>query len=145
MAVIAAVPAAGSWLIFWTLGRRRPAVKPTCRSAGRFAEPLGDDEVAAIVDHGLGAQCPPFLVVLLTSRHHHRPSAAYGLAQGITLDEAGQIVLPLTCSSPSPPPNGSRQLTDAGVDLYKHDASPPRAPGLRSSPARAASIAARRS
>ncbi len=40
MAVIAAAPAAGSWLIFWTLSRRRLAVKPTCRSAGRFASPL---------------------------------------------------------------------------------------------------------
>ena len=32
--------AAGSWLIFWTPSRRRLAVKPTCRSAGRFASPL---------------------------------------------------------------------------------------------------------
>jgi hypothetical protein len=43
-----------------------------------------------------------------TSRHHHRPSGAYGLAQGITGDEADQIVMPLTltCSSPSPRPMG---------------------------------------
>jgi hypothetical protein len=40
MAVIALAPAAGSWLIFWTPSRRRLAVKPTCRSAGRFASPL---------------------------------------------------------------------------------------------------------
>ena len=40
MAVIAAVPAAGSWLIFWTPSRRRLAVKPTCGSAGSFASPL---------------------------------------------------------------------------------------------------------
>jgi hypothetical protein len=51
--------------------------------------------------------------------------------------------LTLTCSSPSPPPNGSRQLTDAEAGLDKHDASPP-SPRLRSPPARAASIAARR-
>ena len=36
MAVIAAAPAAGSWLIFWTPSRRRLAVKPTCRSAESF-------------------------------------------------------------------------------------------------------------
>jgi hypothetical protein len=61
---------------------------------------------------------------------HHRPSGAYGLAQGITADEADQIVMPLTltCSSPSPPPNGSRQLTDAQAGLHKHDASPPSPP-----------------
>ena len=35
IAVIAAAPAAGSWLIFWAPSRRRLAVKPTCRSAGR--------------------------------------------------------------------------------------------------------------
>ncbi len=54
------------------------------------------------------------------SRHHHRPSGAYGLAQGITGDEADQIVMPLTltCSWPSLPPNGSRQLTDAEAGLY---------------------------
>ncbi len=40
MAVIAAAPSAGSWLIFWTSSRRRLAVKPACRSAGRFDSPL---------------------------------------------------------------------------------------------------------
>jgi hypothetical protein len=58
-----------------------------------------------------------------TSRHHHRPSGAYGLAQEITVDEADQIVMPLT-PHPSPArrhrprPNGSRQLTDAKAGLY---------------------------
>jgi hypothetical protein len=65
MAVIAAAPAAGSWLIFWTLSRRRLAVKPTFRSAGRFPSPLPMPKSTGIVDDGLGAQRSPFLVVLL--------------------------------------------------------------------------------
>jgi hypothetical protein len=48
------------------------------------------------------------------------PSGTYGLAQGITVDEADKIVMPLTPHMlvAIGPPNGSRQLTDAEVDSY---------------------------
>src|SRR2546421_5780836 len=65
IAVIAAAPAAGSWLIFWTPSRRRLAVKPTCRSAGRFASPLPMPKSTGVVDGGLGPERPVELVILL--------------------------------------------------------------------------------
>jgi hypothetical protein len=48
------------------------------------------------------------------------PSGAFSLAQGVTVDEADKIVMPLAprLLVAIGPPNGSRQLTDAEVDRY---------------------------
>ena len=61
-------PSAGSWLIFWTSRRRRAAVKPAARSAGRFCSRLPMPKSPGVVDGGLGPQRLPFLVVLLDLR-----------------------------------------------------------------------------
>ena len=39
--VNACAPRMGSWLMVWTPSRRRLAVKPICRSAGRLVSRLG--------------------------------------------------------------------------------------------------------
>ena len=39
-AVTASAPRAGSWLMVWTPSRRRLAVKPVCRRAGRLVSRL---------------------------------------------------------------------------------------------------------
>ena len=47
----AAAPVIGSWLSFWTPSRRRLAVKPICRSAGRLVSrlPIPKSRVSLIV------------------------------------------------------------------------------------------------
>ena len=55
----ASVPVIGSWLIDCTRSRRRLAVKPISRSAGRFGQSFPDREVGGVVDRRLGAQRSP--------------------------------------------------------------------------------------
>ena len=51
VAVIAVAPSVGSWLMVWTRSRRRLAVKPICRRAGRLCSrlPMAKSRVSLMV------------------------------------------------------------------------------------------------
>ncbi len=64
----ASSPIEQSWEIVWTSRRRRLALKPICRRAGRFLSCLPIPKSRVFVDGGLGLQRPAFLVILLDAR-----------------------------------------------------------------------------
>ena len=66
--VNACAPRMGSWLMVWTPSRRRLAVKPICRSAGRLVSRLAEPEVAGVVDGRFRPDRLAQLVVLLDFR-----------------------------------------------------------------------------
>src|SRR5258708_28865356 len=65
---MAAWPSAGSQLSSWTSSRRRVAVKPAARRAGRLWSRLPMPKSTRVVDGRLSPQRFPFLVVLLYFR-----------------------------------------------------------------------------
>ena len=65
IAARASVPVIGSWLSRWTCKQTPVGGGADLPQRGQIGQPFPDPEIAGVVDGGFGAQCSPFLVVLL--------------------------------------------------------------------------------
>ena len=126
----------GSWLSRWTPSRRRLAVKPIFRRAGRLSQPFAEAEVHGVVDGRFGAQRPALLVVLLDLACSCRSTCRLGVTPSVTTRVAKRargVVLAATVDAAvedQADPVGAAQVEVVADDLLEEDP-----PGHRPCPA----------